>query len=677
MKKKFIAEDMKYINYLSWPALSEDGSTLACVESRGDEESGLFSSKIQVIDRYSGKRRCLREDNYNERQPVFVNDGKSLLYLSDCSGAYQIYLYDFKTGESFQLTTLRHGITRYNVSGDGTIVFEAILWPEDIIKKQMFTEMDAEEQTVWAEDLDWRPYYITNLTYKLDDWFGMRKGEYPHIGTVSLNGNDQKIIDTKGMEAVFPAGSSDGSQLAFYGYPYDGAKGREPELFVCNKDGTEMKQLTRGLGLYADHAPIFMPDGKAVICTGFPPFEDGSTLMLPYRVEIRTGEAELLIDQWDEEICHGLHTMVANRTEYGENPDYFSLSKDGQYLYFQSAFKGRGNLYRVNIKEKSKIELIRDGETDIHSFAMNEKGDFAYIMGSPTEPAEFYLNGERMTCSNNWLRDYTLGQVEEFWTKSRDGKADIQWFLMHPAEQEEGKLYPAVLDIKGGPETIYTLNFWHEFQTFAGSGMAVIYANPRGSVGFGRKFCADAVCWKQEAMEDLLSVVDAAVEKGFIDKERIGVTGGSYGGYMTNKLIGRTDYFAAAATQRCLVNPATSYGTGDMGFISAREVPANFKMLDYLEERARGNLITYIDQMQVPLLLLHGYRDYRCSFEQAEQLFIAMKDRHPEVPVRLVMFPEENHAITRTGKLYNQIRHLSELTGWFEKYLNEGVQKHE
>lgn len=243
---------------------------------------------------------------------------------------------------------------------------------------------------------------------------------------------------------------------------------------------------------------------------------------------------------------------------------------------------------------------------------------------------------------------------------------------MRPAGQEEGKLYPAVLYVHGGPETTYNAEFWHEFLALSHAGMAVIYANPRGSLGYGRQFCADGIAWKPEAMDDLVSAVEACVERGFIDKKRIGITGGSYGGYMTNKFIGRTKHFAAAVTQRSLVNPATSYGTGDMGFISANPEAKDVKMLDYLLDRARGNAITYIDNMKVPLLLLHGYRDYRCSFEQAEQLFIAMRDRNPEVPVRLVMFPEENHGVDRTGKLYNQIRHLQEMCDWFEKYLAEG-----
>ena len=144
---------------------------------------------------------------------------------------------------------------------------------------------------------------------------------------------------------------------------------------------------------------------------------------------------------------------------------------------------------------------------------------------------------------------------------------------------------------------------------------------------------------------------------------------------MTVKLIGRLPgRFAAAVGQRILANPATSYGTGDMGFISsAKQPPKSFK--DYITGRAKGNPMTYIDNMKVPLLLLHGMTDYRCTAEQAEQLFIAMKERNPDTPVRMVLFPNENHDITRSGKISNRKRHVGEMVDWLKKYLvDEGAE---
>ena len=490
------------------------------------------------------------------------------------------------------------------------------------------------------------------------------------------------------MEAIYPSWSHDGKKIAFYGYPYEGAKGFDVELFVCDENGKNLKQISRDNGIYGDHAPAFTADDTGIVAMVFGDFEDGSCVQLPMLFDLMNNMHRYLIDEWDESICHGVHPLRAGSLEYGDHSTYFKLTKDGKYLYFQTGRHGRYSLCRVRIDaaksetaevssvtdsviKPSPVEMVLEGQTDIQEFSMNENGQIVTIQADWLHPAELWMNGEKLTDSNPWLSEYALADVEEHWVKSKDGKADLQYFLVKPVCFEKNKQYPAVLDIKGGPTTMYGLTFWHEFQALASLGMAVIFGNPRGSTGFGRAYCARGVCWGNEAMDDLVQFVEDAISKGFIDEKRVGVTGGSYGGYMTNKLIGRTKVFAAAVTQRCLANTATSYGTGDMGFVSSRPIPKHFHMLDYLEDRARGNIISYIDHFKVPLLILHAYQDYRCGFEQAEQVFIPMKERNPEIPCRMVMFPNENHGMTRNGKLYHQVRHLQEMTNWFVKYLIE------
>ena len=459
-------------------------------------------------------------------------------------------------------------------------------------------------------------------------------------------------------------------------------------MFVCDENGKNLKQISRDNGIYGDHAPAFTVDDTGIVTMVFGDFEDASCVQLPMLFDLINNTHRYLIDEWDESICHGVHPLRAGSLEYGDHSPYFRLTKDGKYLYFQTGRHGRYSLCRVRIDaaksetaevssvtdsviKPSPVEMVLEGQTDIQEFSMNENGQIVTIQADWLHPAELWMNGEKLTDSNPWLSEYALADVEEHWVKSKDGKADLQYFLVKPVCFEKNKQYPAVLDIKGGPTTMYGLTFWHEFQALASLGMAVIFGNPRGSTGFGRAYCARGVCWGNEAMDDLVQFVEDAISKGFIDEKRVGVTGGSYGGYMTNKLIGRTKVFAAAVTQRCLANTATSYGTGDMGFVSSRPIPKHFHMLDYLEDRARGNIISYIDHFKVPLLILHAYQDYRCGFEQAEQVFIPMKERNPEIPCRMVMFPNENHGMTRNGKLYHQVRHLQEMTNWFVKYLIE------
>ena len=682
-KKKFTPEDMKSINYVSCPAVSPDGSKAAYVISKGREADGGFSSKIKIVDLAEGSETELDRGSCNQKMPAFISDEK-IAYLSDepgtadMSGTFQIWIKDMADGASRKITSARHGVTRFEVSADGSkAVFQADLWQEEIEAGLEFKEMTGEETAAWNREIDWHPNKIDDLTYKMDEWYGVRNGSLPHIGTADLNSGEQLLATADEFEAAFPAVSGDGSMLAFYGYPHKGADGRRAELFVCNADGSGRKQLSdKGYYFSADSRPLFTADGKSVFA-GFYDMETSELLPLKAAADGSSFEIMLTRPEEGQRICFGVDPVVISRTEYGDKAPYMQLSADGSKMIFLSAYNGRSNIYEMSATEPGPAECLIKGDTDIHTFAVGRSGRIAYVMGRTDMPAELFADGKRLTDSNGWLDDFDLGEVEEFWIDTADKEARLQVWLVHPAAQEKDKKYPAVLDIHGGPECCSTADFWHEYQALAGAGMAVIYTNPRGSTGYEPSFCKGAISWSDKAVDDLLAAVDACVAKGFIDPEKIGVTGGSYGGYMTNKLIINTDRFAAAVAQRCLINTATSYGTGDMGFISSDPEAKDVSMLDYLTDRARHSLIRNIDNVKVPVLILHGFKDYRCSFEQAEQFFISMKERHPEIPVRLVMFPEENHGLTRTGKLYNQVRHLSEMTSWFVKYLSEGGQENE
>ena len=671
MGKLFTPCDLAKFNYLSYPVMSPDGKQIAYVVTHAREEDGAFISVIRIYNVESGSNICITKPGISQKQPAFLND-HMIACLSDESGEDQVWICNLTSGEWQKLSSLRHGIHHYAFSPDASaIAFEATIWPEDIETGKAFLEMSDEEKTAWKKDLDMRPYFITDLTYKMDEWYGMRKGEYSHIGTIDCLTLDAHLIETGEMETIRPAWNSSGEMLAFYGYPYHGPKGRMPELFCCQKDGEGLKQLTSGLVVDTSSPPLFLKDDRRILYAAYPELKDGGTSLLPFAAEIETGQFFPLMDAEDEDVCHGLNPVVSSRTTQGEFPSCFYLSESGRDLHFLTAWQGETRICKIPVDGNGKAELVLRGQTDITGFSLGIHAKPVCIMGNFSTPGELWYENTVLTDHNGWLREYDLPEVESFHCRSRDGKADLQYFLVHPVSEISGKCSPAVLDIKGGPTTMYASAYWHEFHALAAQGFAVICGNPRGSVGFGHAFCSNGICWKNEAMHDLIDMVEDAASRGFVCREQLGVTGGSYGGYMTNKLIGRTNLFQAAVTQRCLVNPAVSYGTGDMGFINYDGLPKDFSMLTYLEDRARGNPLTYIDNIRIPVLILHGFRDYRCGFEQAEQLFIAMKDRHPEIPVRLVMFPEENHSLTRTGKLHSQIRHLQELTDWFVKYLKE------
>ena len=676
MMKQFTPEDMRQIRYLSWPAVSPDGRLIAFVEKLGNEEDGSFPPAVRVLEKATGRYVYETADGVHEQQPLFLADGR-LATLCDASGEYQLWLNDLSAGTRKQVTTLRHGLVRYRAAKSMTrVVFEATVYPGEAESGTILTEMTPEQKSAWLEELDYTPYVATDLIDKMDEWYGMRKGQISRIGVCDLNGEGQRILPLNGMEAMDPAISADGGLLCFYGLPYHGAKGYEKELFTCAADGGELKQITHDVMLSGDGTPVFTPDGQRVVILAYRMYEGGGFASMPYAVPLDGGDAAPMLDTGDESVCEGAGEIVVGRAENGGNDNIFFMA--GDRLWFQGGFRGSNDLFSVSLTEPADIRRERAGQDDIQSFGMNEKGDLAMMQGTARRPAELFADGAQRTDENAWLKAYAQGRLEEKWIDSRDGRAKLHYWLLHPVDEEPGKRYPAVLDVHGGPTVTYGTTWWHEFHALSAAGFAVIYGDPRGSVGYGHDFGKGGICWKQEAMDDLMAMCDDAVATGLVDKKRIGITGGSYGGYMVAKMIGSNDYFACAVAQRALINLATSYGTGDMGFVSGDgELTKDFTMLKYLTDRARNSNIRRVDNIRVPTLILHASNDYRCTFEQAEQLFIAMKERRPEVPVRLVRFPGENHGMTRTGKLYHQIRHLREMVDWFTKYLRKEDEGHE
>ncbi|MBR1585530.1 MAG: S9 family peptidase [Clostridia bacterium] len=669
MKKTFTPQDLWRFTYLSWPALSADGK-YAAVTVKTPDAAGVCQPAVRVMEADSGRVAYASPAGVHEMQPRFGQDG-ALYVLSDASGAYQVWRLSLTDGSRDQKTTLRHGVDHYDAQ-NGVIAFSAPLWPEEIENGTAFHEMTAEEKTAWEKELDNRPYVAEDLTYKMDEWFGMRKGEWPRLGLADERG--QRLLpQVQGEECVYPALSPDGKTVAFFSYPYGGPKGRTAELTICRDDGAPPDRFSFNLSFSPTQAPVFSPDGKSVWAPVWQTFENGASPAAA-RFDLATGKPVFYPDLQEEGVCEGIDEMIAGRTENGENRACFAVWKDR--LLFLAGFRGRTGLFSVLLDQPGAVEAVPGDFEDITGFAINARGDTAVLAGSFQSPADLYVNGKRLTDEHAWLSEYDLPMTEEIHIPSRDGKAELTYFYTHPIGVTSPA--PAVLDIKGGPETMYARAYWHEFHALAAAGFGVIHGNPRGSAGFGRSFRSGGVCWKDEAMHDLIDMCRDAVRRGWVDKDRLGVTGGSYGGYMTLKLIGKTHDFAAAAGQRVFANPGTSYGTGDVGWVSAGgDIPPHFSMLDYLIDRARGSNVSRVDQIDTPLLLLHGYKDYRCTFEQAEQMFIAMKERRPQVPLRLVMFPKENHALTRTGNMKNQVRHLQEIVDWMQAHLTGKGEAHE
>ena len=269
------------------------------------------------------------------------------------------------------------------------------------------------------------------------------------------------------------------------------------------------------------------------------------------------------------------------------------------------------------------------------------------------------------------LAEWALSLPEMFWVER--GGARVQAWLMRPnrfTSSGANVRLPAVLEIHGGPHGMYGFGYFHEFQVLASRGYAVIFANPQGSTGYEQAHTeALRGKWGEVDFPQQMAVVDAAIARGGIEPNRLGVAGGSYGGFMTNWVIGHTDRFRAAVTQRTISNMYSMYGTDDIAVISlAHEIGgAPWDSPELMARYMALSPISYVRNMTTPLLILHAEQDYRCPMEQAEQLYLALKQLGRKV--EFVRFPDESHGLTRGGKPKHRIEHMTRLVGWFDAHL--------
>ena len=370
------------------------------------------------------------------------------------------------------------------------------------------------------------------------------------------------------------------------------------------------------------------------------------------------GEISLFCD--NEESLHG---SVGSDCRFGGGT---SMKVDGDKLYFISTRVKDAYLMSLNTNGEIKEEIVLDGSIDCFDV---KDGEIVFVAMKDGKLQELYKKTEEITQVTNLneavLADKYVAKYEEV-TFENDG-LDFKGWVLLPKDYDPAKKYPAILDIHGGPKTVYGTVFYHEMQLWANMGYFVFFTNPRGGDGRGNEFLDIFGKYGTIDYDDLMKFTDVVLDKyPAIDASKVGVTGGSYGGFMTNWIVGHTDRFACAATQRSISNWISFYGTSDIGmFFTEDQIHGNiFDSVDKLWEHSP---LKYVKNVVTPTLFIHSDEDFCCPMEQATQFYTAMVDRGVEV--RFVMFHGENHELSRSGKPKHRIRRLEEITNWMELYL--------
>jgi dipeptidyl aminopeptidase/acylaminoacyl peptidase len=445
------------------------------------------------------------------------------------------------------------------------------------------------------------------------------------------------------------------------------------DLWSVDPAGGEPGQLTREPG--PSLAPAFSPDGATIAFVGN--LDPYAALWKNFHLRTLPAEGGPSTD-----LLPGFDRTCANETihdlaEFGHLPQAPVWSADGSSLTFAASDRGACNLYRVGSGGGAPEPLVA-GLHDLASYsATPDGGRWALLVGDPSAPHEvFAWEGgagdplRRLTQANRrLLKRRTVAVPEEILIEPPDGTegaAAVHGWILRPPAVEPGSRAPLVLAIHGGPMAMYGWAYVHEFQVLAAAGIAVLYTNPRGSQGYGEAHCtAIRGDWGNLDYRDLMQAVDWACAQPDVDPERLGVCGGSYGGFMTNWIVARDRSFRAAITDRSISNLHSFYGTSDFGWDFEWDLGA--RPWRDPERYWSGSPLKYVESIRTPLLIVHGETDLRCPVEQADQLFAALRVLGREV--EYVRYPDQSHGLSRAGTPSLRLDRLRRYVAWFEKHL--------
>jgi dipeptidyl aminopeptidase/acylaminoacyl peptidase len=516
--------------------------------------------------------------------------------------------------------------------------------------------------------------HITETSFKFDG-AGYLPKERWHIWSIdSRTGKARQLTDGGVHHEGSPTWSPDGDCVAFISNRRD-QPDLEPDmddLFILPAQGGDMRLIPTPEG--PKHALSFSPDGRWLAYIGSEgrglSWRNASLWIVPCDGSAPARDLTKIAD---------LHVFSFTSTDTGGGNLMAPIwSADGHNLFFQVTRHGDTALMEVTLQgDEPLIARVVETPGVLGPFTIDEKQEkLAFVMNTFDVPSQLYVRDmvdgrdRKLTHLNDgWLRHLDLGQIEEVWFEAADGY-QLQGWILKPPGFDPSRKYPSILEIHGGPQTQYGRGFMHEFYFLAANGYVVYFSNPRGGQGYGEEHCK--AIWNQWGtidFEDVMVWAEYMSGQPYIDSERMGVTGGSYGGYMTNLIIGRSQKFRAAVTQRSVSNLVSMWGSSDVNWRFQQSITDDLPPFENLDKYWNASPMKYIGNATTPTLVIHSERDLRVAQEQGEQVFVALKKLGIET--ELVLFPDEPHGLSRIGRTDRRIVRLNHMLRWFDRFLKE------
>ncbi|MBO9664038.1 S9 family peptidase [Dokdonella sp.] len=651
-------EDLFNLEVAADPQISPDGRTVVYSRRTNDIMIDRARSSLWTIDVASGAQTPLVAGPGSHGQARWSPDGSKLAYISsaDDKAGTQLYVRWMKTGATARLTGLPYAPHGIAWSPDGERIAYAMFVPDE--GPRLGKSPDKPEGAKWAEPLQ----IIDKMVYRTDDG-GYEKPGHSQLFWIAADGGAPVQLTFGAANAGGRLAWSHDGRSVLFGANLAADWERDPlnsEIHEVSIDTRQVHALTSRKG--PDTAPAVSPDGQWIAYTGF------DDKLLGYQND------RLSIMKRDGS---GARVLSGSLDRSVGSPVW---AADGRALYVGYDDHGSMRVARVGLDGsiRTVAEGLVDGGLDRPysggQFSVARDGTVAYTGGSTQRPADVWVargdKPRRLTRLNESLfAAKKLGNVEKLAVTAFDGLPIDAWLVtppdFNPADHDPAKKYPLILEIHGGPFAAYGPTFSTDDQLYAAAGYAVVYVNPRGSTSYGEAFANQIdKAYPGRDYDDLMSAVDAAIAKGFVDKDNLFVTGGSGGGVLTAWIVGKTDRFRAAVTQKPVINWSSFVLTADMTPFFARYWFGKLPWEDPQGYWARSPL-SLVGNVKTPTMVVVGAEDYRTPNSESEQYYEALQLRG--VPTMLVKVPGANHGGLAERPSQSAAK-ASAILAWFERY---------
>lgn len=652
-RRPITVDDLYAIRLVADPNISPDGSTVAYVITTVEREKNGYRSNIwRVAADGSGTPSRFTSGTGKDTSPRWSPDGNWLAFLSDRSGSNQLWVLPASGGEATRLT-------------DGPDGPADIAWSADSQAIIFSRKLPAGA----APDSDVR--VITTLRYRFDGE-GFLDGRRRQVFRVAVDGSGdlptaEQLTDGDWDNAQ-PAISADGASLAVASNRDDDRDDSTfSDIWVHDlSGGAAPRKVTPGGGVYG--APAWSPNGTLAWVGHSEAKPWGNVTLDDIQLwDAASDEIRGLLGSYEREPGGA---AISDMKYAAPNPKpIWNATSDALY----SLISDRGSVTVSSIATAGGAPTVLAGaDTEVHSVTVANDGTLAFAASTMQLPAEVFVQQPgggslQITHANaDFLASVELGQVEEITFESDPG-VELHGWIVRPANFDASQQYPTLINVHGGPHGMYGLGFFHEFHVQAARGYIVVYTNPRGSSGYGQSFVAGTHAdWGGADWRDISAATDYAAALPEVDTDRIGIIGGSYGGYMVNWAVGQTTRYRAAVTQRSTANRISLYGTSDYNMLyNDWEYGGDpYTNAAFYLERSP---LTYVRNVETPVLIVHSENDLRCPISQGEEFFVALKKLGKTV--EMVRFPNESHGLNRTGQPKHRVEHMERSIYWFDRFM--------